>query len=229
MEEDSVSGLDATVRKFVLPNHDALKKLAFDVSQIVEPFRNAKIVEDWQSRLKSMMGRIDQPWAIEGGVDLSASAFARIVRLSDAAHAASPYAEPVSELFASELGAPRSEIEASAASCDTAAVVAGLQSDLIAFPPSRYSGLVFTAGFRFNVIGPPLPQAIEAADHDAVYDPNHSTLLSAVERHLRHLVEERLRALAGNSSVKSRVPETAGRNGPNGRKRIANSGARSTG
>jgi hypothetical protein len=127
--------------------------------------------------------------------------------LSDAARAAAPFAGDVSELFASELGGGVEELETSAVSRDAAAVSIGLQADLIAFPPAGYSTIVFTAGFRFNIQVPPLPQAIEAADPDAVYDPNHATLLSTVEQHLRQLVEQQLSALGGPSWVKRRVSE----------------------
>lgn len=52
-----------------------------------------------------------------------------------------------------------------------------------------------------------MPQAIEAADPDAVYDSNHATLLSVLEQELRHLVEEKLRLIEGASWVKRRVSE----------------------
>jgi hypothetical protein len=198
-------------RVFVLPGLDIVQRIAMDASRSVEPYRAVAMADDWQGRLARAMSQFDQPWAIEGGVNASAAGFARIVRLSDAARVAAPFSEPVSELFASELGGQTEELEATAASRDAAAVSAGLQADLIAFPPASYGGIVFTAGFRFNVVGPPLPQAIEAADPDAVYDHNHATLLSTVERHLRHLIEEKLRALVGPSWVKRRVSEAVRR------------------
>jgi hypothetical protein len=206
-----ISASQIAARKFVLPALDKVPQIATDISRIVGPYRTAALADDWPGRLAQAMGRLDQPWAIEGGVNVSATGFARMVRLSDAAHAAAPFSRPVSELFASELGGQQEGLEASAASRDAAAVADGLQADLIAFPPSNYGGIVFTAGFRFSVIGPPPPQAIEAADPDAAYDPGHATLLSTVERHLRHLVEEKLGGVAGSSWIKSRVSEAARR------------------
>ena len=52
-----------------------------------------------------------------------------------------------------------------------------------------------------------MPQAIEAADPDAVYNFKHAALLTTVEQHLRQLVEQKLRALDGPSWVKRRVSE----------------------
>jgi hypothetical protein len=202
-----ISDVQIAARTFVLPALDTVPQIALGISRIVEPYRTVAMADDWHGRLARQMSQFDQPWAIEGGLNASAAGFARLVRLSDAAHVAVPFSNPISELFASELGGQPEELEATAASRDAAAVSAGLQADLIAFPPASYSTIVFTAGFRFNLRKPPVPQAIEAADPDAVYDSNHATLLSIVEQELRHLVEEKLRVLEGPSWEKRRVSE----------------------
>jgi hypothetical protein len=204
-----ISDFQVAARTFVLPTLDTVPQLASGISRIIEPYRATAIADDRQGRLARKISELNQPWAIAGLVNPSAAGFARLVRLSDAAHVAAPFSESISELFASELGGHLEAFEASAASRDAAAVSSGLQADLIAFPPASYGSIVLTAGFRFNVMAPPLPQAIEAADPDAVYDSNHSTLLSTVEQHLRQFVEDRLLALEGPSWVKKRVSEAA--------------------
>jgi hypothetical protein len=194
-------------RAFLTPPPETVSKLAMEASRIVDVYRATSAANDWNGRLARMMSQMNTPWAIEGGLSVSAAGFARIVRLSDAAHGPTPFAEPVAEMFAAELGSLPAEMDAPTAARDAAAVEAGLQADLIAFPPAGYGGIVFTAGFRFNVVGLPTPQAIEAGDPDAVYDPSHNTVLTSVERHLRHTVETKLVGLDGAAWVNRRVPE----------------------
>ncbi len=106
-----LSEIQIAARSFVLPSFDLIPSMAAELSRVVEPLRSIALEEDWQAKLTRTMSQLNQPWAIEAGVGLSAVGFARLVRLSDAAHSALAIFEPVTALFNNELGAEHEDVE----------------------------------------------------------------------------------------------------------------------
>ena len=181
-----------------------------EVARMVEPFRAViASVSAWEASLTARIAELRKPWALPDHSDQSMMGFARLSRLSDAVHTAKPFSEPVGELVADELGT--SSVEAhpdhTANDRDAAAVKAGFNPELIAFPPAAYSEVVFAAGFKFHFTPTPVPQAVESPDPGAVFDPMHGAVLTTVEQRLRHIVEERLSDLVGPNWFKRRVPK----------------------
>ena len=166
-------------------------------------------ISDWEASLTARMATLQTQWVLRDYPDQSLIGFARLLRLSDAVHTEEPYSEPVGELLADELGdgVEEEQKEDSPTARDATAIAAGLNPALIAFPPATYSEVVIGAGFKFHLPPPPIPQAIESTDPDAMFDPMHGQVITALEQQLRKIVEECLRALEGEKWMKRRVPE----------------------
>ena len=165
-------------------------------------------ISDWEASLTTRMATLQTQWVLRDYPDQSVIGFARLLRLSDAIHTEEPYSEPVGELVADELGdGVETEQDDSPTARDTAAIEAGLNPALIAFPPDTYNEVVSAAGFHFHLPRSPMPQAIESADPDAVFNPMHGQVMTAIEQQLRKIVEECLKALEGEKWMKRRVPE----------------------
>ena len=186
-----------------------LASLNAQLARIVEPWRATfASVSAWKVSLIARMATLKTPWVLQDHPDQSIIGFAHLSRLSDAVHTKEPYSEPVGELIADELGAGvEAEQDDSPTSCDTAAIEAGLKPDIISFPPTAYSAVVFAAGFHFRFNPLPTPQAIESADPKAVSDPIYYQVMTELEQRLRSTVEERLKALEGEKWIRRRVPE----------------------
>ena len=95
-----------------------------------------------------------------------------------------------------------------AAGRDEAALRAGLNPELIAFPRTTYPRVRFSAGFRLSFTSVPVPQAIEELDAGAMFNPRHWQILNELEQRLRQVVERRLKNLSGSNWGKQRVPQT---------------------
>ena len=186
------------------------ESLSAELARTVEPWRGAfASVSDWEASLTVRMATLQTPWALRDCLDQSVIGFAHLSRLSDAVHTEEPYSELVGELVADELGdgVEAEEQDDSPTAHDTAAIEAGLNPDLIAFPPSAYREVVSAAGFTFRLPPLPVPQAVESADPNAVFDPTHWRVLTELEQQLRNIVEKRLSALHGEKWLKRRIPE----------------------
>ena len=185
-----------------------LESVSAQLARIVEPWGSAfASVSAWEASLTARMATLQTPWALQDRLDQSVIGFAHLSRLSDAVHTKEPYSEPVGELIADELGdGIEAEQDDSPTLRDTAAIEAGLNPDLIAFSPSAYSGVVIAAGFNFRLPPLPIPQAVESAESDAVFDPMHGQVMNAIEQGLRSIVEKRLKDLEGEKWMKRRVP-----------------------
>ena len=143
-----------------------LESVSAQLARIVEPWGSAfASVSAWEASLTARMATLQTPWALQDRLGQSMIGFAHLSRLSDAVHTEEPYSEPVGELVADELGdGIEAEQDDSPTSRDTAAIEAGLNPDLIAFPPSAHSEVVIAAGFNVRFTPSPIPQAIESAE-----------------------------------------------------------------
>jgi Swt1-like HEPN len=184
-------------------------ELTKSLALAVDPFAGAmKATAQWEASLTSRLALIDAAWARPSDLGISMVGFARIARLSDAVHVARPFSRAVSELLAEELGVGADPApDASPEERESAAIDAGLKSNLIAFPEPTYGQVVFAAGFHFRVGPTPVPVALEAADAGAVFDGNYSSVLIDVEQRLRQFVEQKLSGIEGGAWVKRRVAE----------------------
>jgi hypothetical protein len=192
------------------PPADAIVSLSAQLAHAIGPYQSATTsMAAWEADLAARMARLEAPWAISNHLGQSMIGFARLARLGEATHAIVPYAEDVDEFVTSELGSIiDSSEDDSPIARDAAAIDAGLNPELIAFPSANYSRVVFSAGFEFSVSHVQPPQAVEAGETCAVFDPVHGAVLIQIEQRLRQLVEERLRSLSGANWIKQRVSTT---------------------
>ena len=135
--------------------------------------------------------------------------FARLSKLSNIVHTEDPFTNSVADLLDRELGdANTAERSANANERDEAAMRAGLNPELIAFPRATYDRVVFSAGFTLSFASVPVPQALESPDLDATFNSQHWQLLNELEQRLRQEVEHRLQKLVGSQWAKQRIPQS---------------------
>jgi hypothetical protein len=206
---ERISKVVLTYHQVVLPTADVIARLAEQTARQIKPIQSTLAsVLGWQTTIAERMNALNRAWAFEGELGVSATGFARLVRLSVATRSDNPFAERTSELLREELGEPVDALESLApAERDAAAMEAGLRPELIAFPAREYAGVVIAAGFRFRFAAAPLPVPIEGSDANSVFDPTHNAILTHLEQRLRQLVETSLSETEGRGWTKHRVPE----------------------
>ena len=185
-------------------------ELTESLAHTIDPFAGTlKAAGLWEASLSSRMASIHSAWTRPDDLGVSMLGFARIARLSDAVHDALPFSREVAKLVTDEIGNGADTAEdATPSERDAAAIEAGLQLDLIAFPEAAYGEVVFAAGFRFRIRPTPVPAALEAPDAGAAYSAHYSATLIDLERRLRQFVEDKLSAIEGPPWVKRRVSES---------------------
>ena len=193
----------------IRPMARSIALLSADLARAVEPCRGVfDSISSWQASLAIRMEVVTTPWVLNDHLSKSLVGFARISRLSDAVYTPDPYSAPVVELVGEELGGGyETEPEDTEDERDEAAVRAGFNPELIAFPSDAYHEVVVAAGFSFRF--PPIPplQVEASVDHGADFDPDHRQLFTALEQHLRRVVEKTLTEKAGPKWIKQRVPK----------------------
>ncbi len=185
-------------------------ELTKSLAHTIDPFAGTlKAAGLWEASLSSRMASIHSAWTRPEALGVSMLGFARIARLSDALHGARPFSREVVELVTDEIGNGADTAEdATPSERDAAAIEAGLQPDLIAFPEAAYGEVVFAAGFQFRIHPTPVPVALEAPDAGAAFNAHYSALLIDLEQRLRQFVEGKLGAIEGPPWVKRRVSES---------------------
>ena len=198
------------ITKPYIPELQRINSFAKIVARQVEPHKGVfSSIPAWESSLIARMETLKTRWVLPNFFDKPMAGFARLSRLSDAVHTAEPYSMPVAELVADELGdAVGSRPGQSEDERDAAAMDAGLNPELIAFPPAAYGDVILAAGFSFRVPAMAVPQAVESGDLGTVFDPRHWQMLAELEQRLRHVVEETLAKLAGPNWIERRVCQT---------------------
>lgn len=138
----------------------------------------------------------------------SAAGFSRLLHLSQVVHAEEPFSQIAGELINNEFGdVSTPDHSNSPDERDEAAILAGLNPELIAFPRISYEKVLFHAGFKLSISHVPVPEAIEKADASAEFNPQHSQILIELEQRLRQYVAQNLKQLSGSSWVRQRVPQ----------------------
>ena len=193
-----------------IPELQQISSFAKDIARYVESYKDVfSSISAWESSLTARMEALRTPWVLPDFFDKPMAGFARLSRLSDAVHTAEPYSTPVAELVADELGdAVGSRPGQSEDERDATAMDAGLNPELIAFPPAAYGDVMLAAGFSFRIPSMAVPQVVESGDLGTVFDPRHWQVFNELERRLRHVVEETLAKLAGPNWIKRRVGQT---------------------
>ena len=147
------------------------------------------------------------PWALDEYPELSAAGFARILRLRNSAALHAPYGPATSEIYDEELGEPVPfDPDATTDDREAAAIEAGTNPEVIAFPAPAFPGVLIVAGFEFE-LSPLDPPASNAGDRSGGFDPRHHYLLHQVEHRLRVFIEAELSQIAGEAWIRKRVPE----------------------
>ena len=163
-------------------------------------------IDHWHSSIAQRMAALTAPWAMEDYIGVSVAGFARIARLHDLSTGTGPFAPQTGEVFRQELGQPvLFDADQEPDERESAAIDAGLNPEVVAFPASVYPSVLFSAGFEFSieVIG---DVRSDKGDESGVFDPQHASLLGQVEHRLRMTVETELRKLAGENWYRSCVP-----------------------
>ncbi|MDE0509390.1 MAG: Swt1 family HEPN domain-containing protein [Gammaproteobacteria bacterium] len=138
----------------------------------------------------------------------SATGFSHLSQLSHVVHAEEPFSRIVGELINDEFGdVSTPDLNNSADERDEAAIQAGLNPELIAFPHTTYEKVLIHAGFKLSIATVPVPDAIEEADACADFNPQHWQILNELEQRLRQNVEQNLKQLSGSSWIRQRVPQ----------------------
>ena len=162
--------------------------------------------------LRDTIGNLNTAYILPEFPRVSIFGFGRLTKLSNTIHTPSPYTRTVSEIVAEEIGAgidvDTADELTDPLDRDTAAVEAGLQAELIAFPPSAYSQVIYKARFQLSVPADEVNSdpTIQSVSHDAP-NPNYYALFVKLENHLRDLIVQRLIQIEGNRWIKRRVPE----------------------
>lgn len=191
----------------VLPTAKAMSAFTDSAALAIRPLRaHFKDISEWQSSVSQRMATIAVPWAMEEHLGVSVVGFARISRLHDLAASTEPFGKASVEIFDEELGAPV-PYEYDDDNRDAAAIDAGLNPEVVAFPDEAYPPVLFSAGFEFRVERL-APIRSDKGDASGAFDPQHNALWNQVENRLRSLVARELRQFVGEQWDRSRVPGT---------------------
>ncbi len=191
------------------PTESAVKLFALETPGDKLPFYLASR-DIWANELAAKINSLDVKWAAPGQLRESVSAFANLSLLSKAIQSRPPFGAETSRLMTTALGGIPIDMEGEPPLVrDLAAVDAGLNPELIAFPPGIYDDVIKAAGFNWDglVPSPPLPIENATNGYSAKFDPTHNTIFVAVEQRLRRFVSQQLKGQVGHGWVKQRVPD----------------------
>lgn len=201
-----LKGLVTAAHQAVVPLAEQLQSFSVAAAAAVHPLHERfQQMEAWQTSLAERMAQLQNPWAIEDHLGVSMVGFARIARLHDISSAAEPFNPAGQEVFAEELGEPVDFDESqSPEDRETARIDAGMNAEIVAFPPDAYPHVLFSAGFQLRVEAV-ATVTTENGDQTGRYDPQHASFLGQIENRLRDLVYAELSRLEGENWLKQRV------------------------
>ena len=177
------------------------------VVRIVDAYRNSIASASKAGSELRLGAQILPRWS--SGQFESSAGFSRLSHLSHVLRSEKPFSPAVGKLIEDEFGDVNTpDLTDNAAERDEAALRAGLNPELIAFPRTTYPRVLVSAGFRMSFTSVPVPQAIEELDADAMFNPRHWQIFIELEQRLRQVVEQRLKKLSGSNWAKQRVPQT---------------------
>lgn len=191
----------------LLPTLESLRSFASQAAAAIRPVQiHADAIARHHSTLIDNLAALKVPWMLRDYPAVSVTGFARISRLRTLPQELEPYAPSASEIYQDELGNPVPfDADDSPEERESAALDAGLNPELVAFPSSAYPSVLFAAGFEFR-LEPLEPPATESGDRTGRFDAGHGELLYHIETRLRATVESRLRGIAGSAWIRTRVP-----------------------
>lgn len=201
-----ITDLALSADRAILPAFESLQSLTERATATLKTSLAAEAFAHREATLLTRMAAINSPWALEDCLGVSVTGFARIARLRDLPKEVESYAAPASDVYQEELGNPVPfDDDSSPDHREVAAVNAGLNPELIAFPRSEYPTVLIAAGFEFEfkLIEAPVS---DKGDGSGLFDPKHSALLCHLEQSLRSTVETKLKAAAGHKWIRQRVP-----------------------
>jgi len=201
-----LKGLVTAAHRAVVPLAEQLQSFSVAAAAAVHPLQERfQKMEAWQASLAERMAQLQNPWAIEDHLGVSMVGFARIARLHDISSGAEPFNPAGQEVFAEELGEPVAFDEnQSPEDRETARIDAGMNAEIVAFPPDAYPHVLFSAGFQLRVEAV-ATVTTENGDPTGHYDPQHASFLGQIENRLRDLVQAELFRMEGESWLKRRV------------------------
>lgn len=201
-----LKGLVTTAHHAIVPLAEQLQSFSAAAAAAVHPLQeHFQQMEAWQTSLAERMGQLQNPWAIEDRLGVSMVGFARIARLYDISSGTEPYNPAVQEVFAEELGEPVDFDEnQTPEDRETARIEAGMNAEIVAFPPAAYPQVLFSAGFQLRVEAVAIVTT-ENGDETGRHDPQHASFLGQIENRLRDLVQAELSRLEGESWLERRI------------------------
>ncbi len=195
-----LKGLVTVAHRAVVPLAEQLQSFSLAAAAAVQPLQeHFQKMEAWQTSLAERMAQLQNPWAIEDHLGVSMVGFARIARLHDISSGAEPFNPAGQEVFAEELGEPVAfDEKQSPEDRETARIDAGMNAEIVAFPPEAYPHVLFSAGFQLRVEAV-ATVTTENGDQTGHFDPQHASFLGQIENRLRDLVQAELSRLEGES------------------------------
>ena len=203
----------AVLDKSILPDLTIFQRKNATIEQVLQlQQRDLTGITAMSENLRNSIGNLNTAYILPEFPRVSIFGFGRLTNLSNTIHTPEPYAKTVSEIVAGEIGAGINVDTADELTDpldrDSAAVEGGLQAELIAFPPSEYSQVIYEAKFQLAI---PPDDAISAANQQtdpyASASADHYALLVKVENNLRNVIEDRLHKIEGDRWIRRRVPE----------------------
>ena len=210
---EALQRIDADLKKLVtaagqaiIPLAEQLQTFSATAALAVHPLHeHFQQMETWQTSLADRMAQLQTPWAIEEHLGVSIVGFARIARLHDISSGPAPFHPAAEEVFAEELGEPVAFDESQdGQGREAARIDAGMNAEIVAFPPTVYPHVLFSAGFELRIEAVATVRT-EKGDETGQYDPQHSGLLGQIENRLRSLIEAELQRLEGEAWLRRRI------------------------
>ena len=191
----------------ILPTVDAIRPFAERAIAALQPAAAiAEAVAAHQTTF-ARMAKLTTPWVLKDHPAVSATGFVRIARLRDVAAEHAAYEPAASEAYEEELGEPVPfDPDVTPEEREAAAINAGTNPDVVAFPAPAFPQVLVVAGFEFDLPASHAP-ASDDGDRSGGFDPQHGVLLRYLEHRLRTFVEAELRRIEGHTWIRRRVPK----------------------
>lgn len=204
--DQDLKNLAMAANRAMVPFAEQIQSFSLAAARVVQPMQDHfDRMEAWQASLAARMAGLQTPWAIEDHLGVSVVGFARIARLHDISSGPAPFHPASGEVFQEELGEPVAFDEGhTAEDRETVMIDAGLNAEIVAFPPAAYSAVLFSAGFELRIEAV-APVRTENGDQTGRFDPQHASLLGEVENRLRTLIQTELQRLEGDHWLRRRV------------------------
>ena len=190
----------------IIPAVEQLRSFSALASEAVRPLQDCYTsMDNWQSSLATKMIELKTPWALEEHLGISVVGFARLARLHDISTGILPFSKESNEVFKEELGEPVPyDDKKTQKEREEKIIDSGMNPEIVSFPESSYPSVLFSAGFEFRIQKTSVVRS-ELGDESGEYNSQYAGLISQLENHLRDLVENELRKIAGEYWYRNRI------------------------